>query len=402
MRGNTLFKLHALKAKNGDCLVLEFGKTQPKYILIDGGPYGVFENSIKKFLREKNLDHTKHFEVMILTHVDQDHVIGLLDYLDELNDNDVYSRPPDIKEVWHNYLQYEVDTDGNVEFPKDFTRTRGLDSDSFQQVFEEFWKEFEEFHNSEYSMPENPFPSNFTSRSIGQGDDFRYYVEEKLKKPINKQFKNNDIMVEDHPTVNIEELRIDIIGPSKTILDLLLKKWRKWVKKQVEKKLLPRATRDPRVPNRSSIMFVATYGDEDDKKSILFTGDGRGDYIINGLKERGLLSDDDDDYFFADVLKLPHHGSKYNVTPKFFEKVHATHYVASGDGGQHNNPTTEVLTMIAEASKKQQRDVVIWVTYDNTPEIIEFRDKCPEKKNGYRHEIKTTDPAKTFLTIDLS
>jgi len=147
-------------------------------------------------------------------------------------------------------------------------------------------------------------------------------------------------------------------------------------------------------------MLLATSGTDDNEKKILFTGDGRGDYIIYGLKERGFLSDNDDDYFFVDILKLPHHGSEYNVTPEFFDKVRATDYVASGNGGQYKNPSEETLTMIAEASKDQGRDVTIWVTYDNTPQINAFRNMC-RPEDGYRYEIKTVDPGKTFFTIDL-
>ncbi|HYO70712.1 MAG TPA: hypothetical protein VEU33_31995 [Archangium sp.] len=49
-----------------------------------------------------------------------------------------------------------------------------------------------------------------------------------------------------------------------------------------------------------------------------------------------------------DVLKLQHHGSVRNVTPEFFERVVADHYVISANG-KHDNPDVETLEMLAEA-----------------------------------------------------
>jgi len=378
-------------------LVLEFGKPlDPKYILIDGGPDGVFVEILDKFLKEKELTDSNSFEVMVLTHVDEDHVLGLMDYLKDYESNIQSFRPPRIKEVWHNYLEYEVNSTGTIDYSADSTRTRGLDDNNLQNSFVDFWNDFNEFNNSKYNSSEIRFPSNFTSKSIQQGDDFRRRIEE-LKIPINTSFHpENEIIVENHPTVDIEDIKIEIIGPSKKILDLLIKKWKKWVKKRVADRIITRG-RDARIPNRSSIMFLVSSGSGDDEKRILFTGDGRGDYIISGLKERGLLSENE--YFFVDILKLPHHGSEYNVTPEFFDVVRATHYVASGNGGQHANPNSKTLKMIADAAKAQERNVTIWVTYDDTDQINIFRDICPEE--DYTYKIKTVDSGKTFFTLEL-
>ena len=36
-----MFKVHAIQASFGDCLILEYGTAAaPKYVLIDGGPPG--------------------------------------------------------------------------------------------------------------------------------------------------------------------------------------------------------------------------------------------------------------------------------------------------------------------------------------------------------------------------
>jgi hypothetical protein len=45
------------------------------------------------------------------------------------------------------------------------------------------------------------------------------------------------------------------------------------------------ANADSSIPNLSSIMFLA----EAESKANLFTGDGRGDHLLDGLDDAGLL-----------------------------------------------------------------------------------------------------------------
>jgi hypothetical protein len=53
-----MFKLKAIQAQFGDCLLLEWGTdSQPHYILIDGGPPGTFEDHLRNVLSELNASH---------------------------------------------------------------------------------------------------------------------------------------------------------------------------------------------------------------------------------------------------------------------------------------------------------------------------------------------------------
>ena len=48
-----LFTLEALQAKHGDSLILHYGKPKsPKMIVIDGGPAGVYKESLRPRLEE--------------------------------------------------------------------------------------------------------------------------------------------------------------------------------------------------------------------------------------------------------------------------------------------------------------------------------------------------------------
>ena len=73
-----------IQAKKGDCFLLEYGiNKNPKYILIDGGPSTIYDDYLIKELK-KIKKKTGKIELTILSHVDDDHIKGLLDYLGEL------------------------------------------------------------------------------------------------------------------------------------------------------------------------------------------------------------------------------------------------------------------------------------------------------------------------------
>ncbi len=64
-------------------------------------------------------------------------------------------------------------------------------------------------------------------------------------------------------------------------------------------------------------------------KTMLLTGDARGDHILEGLREDGFLTGRS---MKVNIMKVPHHGSDRNVDSEFFRTVKADHYVISGNG----------------------------------------------------------------------
>ena len=111
-----------------------------------------------------------------------------------------------------------------------------------------------------------------------------------------------------------------IVGPTNKNLEDLKKKWLQWLDKYEDVLAtggnpMLAAMADSSVPNLSSIMFLV----RSDDKTILFTGDGRGDHLIQGLGQTDLL--DSEGKLHVDVLKVPHHGSGRNVTKKFLRDI---------------------------------------------------------------------------------
>lgn len=119
----------------------------------------------------------------------------------------------------------------------------------------------------------------------------------------------------------------------------------------VEASLLA-AYADKSIRNLSSIVCLVEAGG----KRLLLTGDARGDKILEGLSNAGLL---DGGPLEVDVLKGPHHGSDRNVEQEFFEQVIADTYVFSGDG-KHGNPERDTLTWLTDArGEDAEYDIVL-------------------------------------------
>ena len=82
------FSLEAVYAKKGDALILHYGtKANPKWILIDGGHTGVYDEFLRPRLDEIRLDNANRLdedgclplELVIISHADADHLQGVLD-----------------------------------------------------------------------------------------------------------------------------------------------------------------------------------------------------------------------------------------------------------------------------------------------------------------------------------
>jgi beta-lactamase superfamily II metal-dependent hydrolase len=173
---------------------------------------------------------------------------------------------------------------------------------------------------------------------------------------------------------------------------VLRRKWFEWQRRHKGKveEALTAAYADRSVYNLSSIVVLAEYAG----KSMLLTGDARGDDVLQGLEAEGLLPLEQGHYR-VDVLKLPHHGSTNNVAPEFFEQIAADHYVASGDQKAFPNPQPQTFEWIKAAREKilPGEPYEVWLTYD-CPNITSLFQSGPGR-------IHVPDPSEKSITISL-
>jgi hypothetical protein len=242
--------------------------------------------------------------------------------------------------------------------------------------------------------------SDRTGRSIGQGDELTQFAGA-LRIPINREFAPRCLIcVEDAPDpVVLGNLTMHIVGPTRKNLEKLRKKWLKWLEEH-EKRILvrdpvlaERAARkaDQSIPNLSSIVVLAEAGG----KRILLTGDGRADHLLQGLEQANLLGPEG--ALHVDVLKVPHHGSKRNVTKGFFETVTADTYVMCANG-KHDNPDLDTLKWIVEAAREGGRAIEILVTNatESTRQLVE---ECDPDEYGYR--LVEMQPGEHAMMLEL-
>ncbi len=100
-----MLKLHVVQAEYGDCFILEskLGK-ESTTVLIDGGPYQTFEKHLKPTLQKLPL--SRKLDLVVLSHIDNDHIIGLLDVLEEIKGQRENEAKELVKvsKLWHNSI----------------------------------------------------------------------------------------------------------------------------------------------------------------------------------------------------------------------------------------------------------------------------------------------------------
>ena len=383
-----LFTLEAVRAKHGDSLILHYGSEgEPRFILIDGGPPTVYRTFLRPRLEEiKNHWHPDQplpLEMVMVSHIDADHIAGILDLTKELIDQE--DDPLcDIAVLWHNSFDEVVGNkkkDLFSELPKEVV-TAGLE-DVLPEGFDP-----EERHIAAVAA------------SVGQGRRLRRNAES-LGIPTNDPFVG---LVSSETTIQVSKklakfnwgdgLTLTVLGPNHERIEKLHEKWEKELKDKGPLEAVAAAYEDESPYNLSSIVVLA----ELDGKRMLLTGDARGDDILKSVEKAGLF---EDGVLHVDLLKMPHHGSHYNIDTDFFQKILADHYVISGDGG-YGNPEEDALNMIVNARKDD--DFTLWLTYRTGREGLEEKlDKflATRKKKKRKYGVEFCADGVNSMRIDL-
>ena len=347
-----MFRLEALPARHGDALLLHFGAG--KLAVIDGGPATVYRNALKPRLdeirsaRRVPAGRPLDIELVMVSHIDADHITGLLELTRAMKDLRDSRQPVPwrIKRFWLNSFDDLVASGGAARVAGGTPRAGNA-----------FAADVEVFAAS----------ATLTPASVKQGRELAKLLPA-LKLDQNAPFGGLVQYRTSAKPVTIGGLRLRVIGPNEDNLALLRKDWAKKVVAVISKEgtsdvaavVADYVDRSPY--NLSSIVLLAEYGG----RTMLLTGDGRGDHTLGELKTAGLL---ERGRLEVDLLKLPHHGSSRNVEQDYFDTIQARHYVISADGS-HSNPDIETLEMISRS--RRDDDFTIYLTYP----YDEWRDRA--------------------------
>jgi beta-lactamase superfamily II metal-dependent hydrolase len=390
-----IFSLDVQQARKGDCLLLHFGtKDEPGLVLIDGGPKSVYQPYLKPRLRQikaaRGLAEQEPLlvDLLMVSHVDDDHIQGILDLTREEIAAKQAHRPQllNVQSFWHNSFDEIIDHE-----PEDLTASM---KKQFGEAAVSGGGELPDVERLAVEEKCSEHPEVVTSSlkvlaSIEQGFRLRQDAEG-LGFPRNPEFGGELIMARKNgKAIDIAQgLKFTVAGPMQPELEALRKKHIQWLEDLKKQRKSPPAALaayiDPSVPNLSSIVVLAELGN----KRILLTGDARGDKILKGLQLAGLLGSGAASKMHVDLLKVPHHGSANNLDHDFFERITAQHYVFSGDG-EHGNPEREALEMLLGA--RGDADYTLHFTYPIEKIDVE-REKDWVKQQQQEKDRKKKNP----------
>jgi beta-lactamase superfamily II metal-dependent hydrolase len=365
-----MFILHTLQAAYGDCLILEFGTAaNRRFVLLDGGPSGTYVSFLRARLQQIGAAG-RDVERAILSHVDSDHIAGLLELFTELRQQQA---PVAVNELWHNSFAQTIGDGNNIQARAQAMLANVAGASSLMAS------------------------SSDELKTIAEGHKLRLDALT-LNMPLNVGFQNTLVSLDTSPaSIQWGNLEVTVVGPTKTNLDNLKQAWIDWLDAHegplVNGDPFVAAMADQSKPNLSSIMLHIT---DDTGKTALLTGDGRGDHLLQGLGQANLLSANGT--IHVDLFKLPHHGSDRNVTKTFFKKVTADEYIASANG-KDGNPDYSTLSWLVQVAKDQGRAITIHVT-NETPSTINLVEDFDPQVFGYT--LNVLPAGQDGLTLTLS
>ena len=335
-----VFTLEALEAKHGDALLLHYGPlADPRLIVIDGGPAGVYQGSLRPRLhqiRQNRGGGQLEIRMLMVSHIDDDHIVGVLDFVAELlKDFDNKQKLAfDVLTLWHNSFDDIIAKMGAAAADVLAARFSGDTADAAAIV-----------------------------ASVRQGRQLRLNADALA---INMNSGFDDLIRFDKAATPLTigtGLQFTVLGPRQAELDALKDKWRKELPALLKKGKTTEAAAaeflDTSVHNLSSVIVLAAF----DGKTMLLTGDARGDFIVDSLREGQLLTNGTID---VDILKMPHHGSRRNISVDFFKTIRARHYVVSANG-RDGNPDPPTFADLFQARPQGPYD--IWLTNDVAPAV---------------------------------
>ena len=378
-------KLTVFQSGKGDCMLLT--GADGRRVLVDGGMSGDYSKHAAPALG-KLRENGEVIELVYLSHIDEDHISGILKLMDDEVAWRVHEfqlqhgnpnhkkpeapRPPEVKAIWHNAFHDLVD-DNNGEIESMLAASASVLSGSSHKAVKELVAEQNELVSSINQAIR--LTKRVGAKQLGI----------KLNKPANGKL----MLVRPHTTaaIKVGGMRCRIIGPFKADLEKLREEWNAWLEankdklqeiqtkaekdessfsaKEIADIMLPKlqqaellssllpleglATaqklgdrKEVTTPNLASLMLHV----EEQGKTLLLTGDGHHTEILNGLRHIKKLKPNKG--LHVNVLKVQHHGAEFNIDEVFCRTITADHYVFCGNG-LHENPNDEVVKAIIDS-----------------------------------------------------
>lgn len=358
-------KIKVYPASNGESILIECNGEEQTNILVDCGYASTY-----KYIKDDLLEikkNNKNLDLLILTHIDNDHINGARKLFDDYVNNEIC----EILEIWYNdyFSIYDIENDK-------------------EELCRIEYNIFKLLKDDEYPFDPNEIgEKNISYKSANLLVD--YLQKDIIRSKLNRSFGGavyiNNNCREKRVFIN-DEVEIILLGPTKEILLELLNEWREYLKSSgfendiVKSDELGKAFElfyvnqleetdeesyfdkecssnneleyyldfdkiDKKIENRSSIAFILKFYD----KKLLFLGDSSPiDYekVISNIYKNNKLQ--------FDLVKVAHHGSKYNTSYKIFDMITSKRYLISTNGSVFDHPDLESISKIIMKQKESK------------------------------------------------
>jgi len=394
--------LHFENVGIGDCLLLYLNSEDDTYkMLIDCGKYN---SSIKKLFE---VDYKiKHIDKLIITHFDNDHIIGVIELLKALPDlkiNDIwfncYRHLPKGEEIQLTDFQrkkieelYQHLNSTNHLIEHDISAENAL---SLSNILA---------NNSEWLKVWNTLSISLNEKKeydLGKWGNIRLLspttIElEQLEKVFKVEFckklygkaettsfeKNNEIYELLLRTIddNTNELPDNEFSISTKLL--------------LNKQLIQAYSReispiDNTETNRSSIAFIWSINNH----SILFLGDSAPDVILEQIREYKLEKGLAEKVLYFDAIKVSHHGSKRNISSELLKEIDSMNFIFCGRS--EKRPDEICISKIINRSLPEGIAVRNLI-FNNENEVI----RNFNRNINIQQELNFTISINTFIEFD--
>jgi len=304
------FSMQVLQALSGDSIYISYhgynGKNHS--ILIDGGMPNTFQKSIKNIL--STIDS---LEYIFLTHIDRDHIGGILKLLDSQY----------IDKIQNIYFN-----SGNIIGIKD---SKLVSESAGISLIEHINKSSKIKTNKKEITIDTVFDLGGLRISFFSPT---YDAIINFNKSFNLGKIKEEALISDSKTIDTKE----------TICNLANIEFK-------EKKLI----HDP--ANGVSLAMFLEYK----SKRILLLGDAKDSIVINTLKEKKYSISNK---LKVDYIKLSHHGSKYHTSKEFLDLIDCKHFIISANG-TNKHPNIETLARILCHKERDKTQIIYF--YFNYP-----------------------------------
>ncbi|MFK7973217.1 MAG: ComEC/Rec2 family competence protein [Bacteroidia bacterium] len=319
--------VYALPADYGDSILVQFVGNDERnhYIWVDGGLGRSYEQHGKAIL-SAIAKQEEHVDLMVVSHVDQDHIGGILAMASD-------------PEAPHDFIeQYWFNASRNLA---------------------------QHFDTRHHPDREVPLP-RVGLRSIDQGM--------KLESFLQKQGRWHTKPVMGFRYDHLHGLDVLVLGPTEAALEALAHRWEDEMNEDSQERSISFDKKKPHIKleelaalpfkedqskaNASSIVLALEY----EGYRVLLPGDAhpsdleRSILALGYSKQRPMV---------LDAFKLSHHGSKKSLSPSLLDIIDCRHYIVSTDASRYGLPNREALARVVMHPRNHKRGTHIHFNYDN-------------------------------------